>query len=105
MTSSTQNPDFNFNDYLWDELEQRLLARIYYPTPNPDLSNAPLAEWKNPTGMLQKLVEILLGKVEVYYYSDERTKIYNGTTNLGVMVESMGHTFVHMVRASLIETF
>ena len=52
-------------EHLWDELEQRLLARPNRQTSVPDLTNALVAEWKQvPAEMFQHLVESLPRRVE-----------------------------------------
>ena len=43
---TAQSPDLNPIEYLWEELEHRLRARPNRPTSVPDLTNAPVAEWK-----------------------------------------------------------
>ena len=60
-----QKPDLNPIKHLWDELEHRLRARPNRPTSVPDLTNAPVVEWKQvPTAMFQHLVESLPRRVE-----------------------------------------
>jgi hypothetical protein len=49
---STQSPDLNPMEHLWDEFESRLRARPNRPTTVPDTTNYFVAEWKLvPTAM------------------------------------------------------
>ena len=60
-----QIPDLNPFEHLWDELEGRLRARPNRPTSVPDLTNIPVAEWKQvAAAMFQHLVECLPRRVE-----------------------------------------
>ena len=55
-----QSPDLNSIKHLWDELEYRLRARPNHPPSVPDLTNAPVSEWKQvPAAMFQHLVKSL----------------------------------------------
>ena len=60
-----QSPDLNPIEHLWDELQQRLLARHSRPTSVPDLTNVLLEEWSNiPIDTLLNLVDGLPRRVE-----------------------------------------
>ena len=41
-----QSTDLNVYEHLWDELERRLQARPNGSTSVPDITNVPVAEWK-----------------------------------------------------------
>ena len=60
-----QSPDLNSIEHLWDELEHQLRARPNRLTPMPDLTNAPVAEWKQVSAAIyQHLVENLPRRVQ-----------------------------------------
>ncbi|XP_058230181.1 protein kish-B isoform X1 [Hemibagrus wyckioides] len=62
---TSQSPDLNLIEHLWDELERRLRARPSRPTSMPDLTNALLEERsKIPINILLDLVESLPRRVE-----------------------------------------
>ncbi len=61
----TQCPHLNPIEHLWDEVEQRLRARLSHPTLMHDLTNTLLDEWaKIPTEILQNVVKRLSRRVE-----------------------------------------
>lgn len=60
-----QSPDLNPIDHFWDELEQRLRARLSRPTSACDLTKVLLKEWSNiPIKTLLNLV-VSLPKVVI----------------------------------------
>ncbi len=60
-----QSPDLNLIEHLWDELEQRLRARLSRPTSVCGLTNLLPEEWsKIPINTLLNLLESLSRRVE-----------------------------------------
>ncbi len=53
-----QSPDLNSIQHLWDEMKQRLRARLYHPTSVANLTNAFVAKWEqNPCSLFPKSCE------------------------------------------------
>lgn len=51
---STQSPDVELTEHLWDELERRLWAKAHHPTSVPDFTDALVSDWeKIPAVLIQ----------------------------------------------------
>ena len=75
-----QSPDPPLLKHLWDELEQRLQARLSHPISVPDLTNALLEEWSNiPIDTLLNLVDSLPRRVETVIAANTNSILLNPT--------------------------